>query len=199
MDVFVFLLGLSELALLGYASYQDIKSREIDAWIIALMYIPALAAMYLSWRTPLYVMSPILGLILALAMRLTGSGYADSLVVLATSFFPPFLPFLPTPAVVIIGTSISILATMLWIFLSNRGKPCRMTLAQRLTHVCVTREEALRNKHRYIIGQVKDLERYRPPEDIREDYVIAKYGVPYVAHMTLGFALYLVLYSFRVF
>ncbi|MGC8582629.1 MAG: prepilin peptidase [Thermoproteus sp.] len=187
-------LGLAELAVLGLASYQDIKTREIDAWVVALLFPPALAAAYFSRGTPLYLMSPILGLILALAMRLTGSGYADSLTIIALSLFPPFSPVLPTPAVVVLGAGISILGTSIWLFLANRGKPCKMTLAQRLTHICIPREEALRRSHRYIIGEVKDLEKYKPPERIEGDYVLAKYGVPYVAHMALGFALYLALY-----
>ncbi|MEZ0248671.1 MAG: prepilin peptidase [Thermoproteus sp.] len=187
-------LGLLELAVLGLASYQDVKSREIDAWVIALLYAPALAAMYFSWREPMYFLSPTLGALLALVMRLTGSGYADSLAILALSFFPPFLPFLPTPAVVVIGTSASVAGTALWLLLTNRGRPCRMSALQRLTHICVSREEVLKAPHRYIIGDVKDLERYMPPKDVRDDYVIAKYGVPYILHLALGFAVYLALY-----
>ncbi len=198
MDASVALFGLSELALLAYASYQDIKMRELDAWVIAALYAPALAAAYFSWREPLYAASPILGIVLALAMRISGSGYADSLTILAISFFPPPLPYLPTPAIVVMGTGLSILATSLWLFLSNRGRPCEMTLIERFTHVCISREEALRNKHKYILGRVKDLEKYKPPESIDDEFVVAKYGVPYVAHMTFGFALYMLL-SFRGF
>lgn len=192
-------LALLELAALAYASYQDIKTREIDAWIIAAMYAPALAAAYLSWGKPLYIMSPILGAVLALIMRITGSGYADSLTILATSFFPPPLPYLPTPVIVVMGSSPSIFATVLWLFLSNKGRPCKMTLAERFTHACITREEALKNKHKYIIGQAKDLEKYKAPEDVEGEYVVAKYGLPYVAHMALGFAVYALLLIARGF
>jgi preflagellin peptidase FlaK len=188
-------LGLAELAVLGFASYQDVKTREIDAWVIALLFPPALAAAYLSWSAPLYIMSPILGLVLALAMRLTGSGYADSLAIAALSLFPPFSPVLPTPAVVVLGAGISVLGTSIWLLLVNNRRPCRMTLTQKFTHICITREEALKRSHRYIIGEVKDVEKYKPPERIEGDYVVARYGVPYVAHMALGFALYLALYG----
>ncbi|MEL9989775.1 MAG: prepilin peptidase [Thermoproteus sp.] len=187
-------LGLLELAILGLASYQDVKSREIDVWVVALLYVPALAAAYFSWREPIYLLSPVLGALLALVMRLTGSGYADSLAILALSLFPPLLPFLPTPAVVVIGTSASVAGTALWLLLTNRGRPCKMSALQKLTHICVSREEVLKAPHRYIIGDVKDLEKYRPPKDVKDDYVVAKYGVPYIVHLTLGFAIYLALY-----
>jgi len=52
-----------------------------------------------------------------------------------------------------------------------------------------------KRSHRYIIGEVRDVEKYKPPERIEGDYVVARYGVPYVAHMALGFALYLALYG----
>ncbi|MBP1449314.1 MAG: prepilin peptidase [Thermoproteus sp.] len=185
-------LSLAELALLAIAAYQDIKTREIDMYLIILIFIPSLFSFYLYYKIPLYFLSPLLGAILALVMRLTGSGYADSLVLLAISFFPPPVPFMPTPAVVVAGSSAPALATTLWLALRNRGMPCELSLLQRLTHVCASREEVLKHPHRYIIGDVKDLEHYTPPE-VKEEYVVARYGVPYVAYLAVGFSLYVLL------
>lgn len=181
---------LAELVLLSIAARQDLKTREIDVWIVLAMYLPAALAAYLSWTAPLYLMSPVLGAMLALAMRAMGAGYADSLALLAISLFPPPVPYFPTPAVVVMGTAFSIVGTMLWLYYLNSRRPCRMTPLQRLTHVCVSRDELLRGGVKYIVGDVHDLEKYRPPADVDEEYVVAKYGLPYLAHLAVGFAIY---------
>lgn len=182
--------ALAELIPLAIAAWQDVKRREIDIVVIAAMYVPAAIALYYSFR-PVYILSLGLGAILAAVMRATGSGYADSLAILALSLFPPPFIFLPTPAVIIIGTLIPLVGTALWLALANRGRPCKMTWSQRLTHICVRREEVLRHPYRYIVGDAEDLERYTPPREIEGEYVLAKYGAPYVAYLAVGYLLYL--------
>jgi preflagellin peptidase FlaK len=46
-------------------------------------------------------------------------------------------------------------ATMLWLYVKNRGRPCRMGALEKLTHICVSPEFAKNPK--YVVGDVKDL------------------------------------------
>jgi preflagellin peptidase FlaK len=186
--------ALMALALaLTAAAWQDVKTREIDVRIFAVAAIPAAAWRWLNWGNPLYAFSLMLGVTLALLMRLAGSGYADSLALALISTAPP-LAFLPAPFIAVMAGSLLLPATMLWLYLKNRGRPCKMKTLERLTHICVSREEFAENPLKFIVGDVKDMERYDPAKVEVQDWVKAKYGFPYLLSLTLGYWICVTLY-----
>lgn len=69
-----------------------------------------------------------------------------------------------------------------------------MSLLEKLTHICISREEFVKNPLKYIVGEVKDLEKYNPRNvEIRESWIKAKYGVPYLVYLAAGFWVYIAL------
>ncbi|MEZ0318721.1 MAG: prepilin peptidase [Pyrobaculum sp.] len=183
------------LALLfATAAWQDLRTREIDVKIFAAMAPLAALLVVENWGSPFYFFSLGVGLLLALLMRVFGSGYADSLAMAAISTAPPLLPYLPTPFVVVISGTPLLLATVLWLYLLNRRRPCKMTRFEMLTHICVSRQEFLRNPLKYVVGDVRDMEHYDPSKVEIKDWVKAKYGVPYVVFLAAGFAVYTLIF-----
>ena len=181
-------------ALLVVAAWQDLRTREIDVKIFAAMMPFAALLVVDNWGSFFYFFSLGVGILLALLMRVFGSGYADSLAMAAISTAPPLLPFLPTPFVAVAAGTPLLLATMAWLDLLNRSRPCEMTRAEMLTHICVSREEFLRNPLKYVVGDVRDMERYDPSKVEMRDWVKAKYGVPYIVYLAVGFSAYTLLY-----
>ncbi len=176
-------------ALLSLATWQDVKTREIDAWIFAAAAVPAAVLIYLNWHNPLYLFSLAVGAVLALLTRLLGSGYADSLALVLISAAPP-IAFLPTPFIAVTAGSLLLPATMLWLYLKNRGRPCKMRTLERLTHICISRDEFIKNPLKFIVGDVKDVERYDPAKVEVQGWVKAKYGLPYLLYLTVGYWVY---------
>jgi preflagellin peptidase FlaK len=118
--------ALLTLALaLTAAAWQDVKTREIDVRIFAAAGVAAAVLMWLNWGNPLYIFSLAVGAILALLTRLLGTGYADSIALALISTAPP-IAFLPAPFIAVMAGSVLLLATMLWLYVKNRGRPCRM-------------------------------------------------------------------------
>jgi len=191
-----FFAELTIAALLSIAAWQDLKTREVDVWLFVAMALPAAFLAWANWGNPFYYISLAAGILLALFMRALGTGYADSLALAAVSTAPPPLPFLPTAFVVVIASAVFLPATALWLYYKNRGRPCKMSLAERLTHICVSRaeyEEALARgtAFKYIVGEERDMERYKPPEPPREEWIKAKYGIPYLVYLAAGYWAYL--------
>ncbi len=176
-------------ALLSLATWQDVKTREIDAWIFAAAAVPAAVLNYLNWHNPLYLFSLAVGAVLALLTRLLGSGYADSLALVSISVAPP-IALLPAPFIAVTAGSLLLPATMLWLYLKNRGRPCKMRTLERLTHICISRDEFIKNPLKFIVGDVKDVERYDPAKVEIQGWVKAKYGLPYLLHLTVGYWVY---------
>lgn len=128
---------------LAAAAWQDVKTREIDFRIFAAAGVAAVVLMWLNWGSPLYMFSLVLGAALALLTRLTGSGYADSLALALISTAPP-LAFLPALFIAVAAGAVLLPATMLWLYVKNRGRPCEMktlepTYASRLRSLLKTR------------------------------------------------------------
>jgi len=150
----------AELALgafLSVAAWQDLKTREVDVWLFAAMALPAALLAWANWGNPFYYISLAAGILLALFMRALGTGYADSLALAAVSTAPP-PPFLPTAFVVVIASAALLPATALWLYYRNRGRPCKMSLVEGLTHVCISgaeyREALARGAaFKYIVGE----------------------------------------------
>jgi preflagellin peptidase FlaK len=182
--------ALLTLALaLTAAAWQDVKTREIDVRIFAAAGVAAAVLMWLNWGNPLYIFSLAVGAILALLTRLLGTGYADSIALALISTAPP-IAFLPAPFIAVMAGSVLLLATMLWLYVKNRGRPCRMSTLEKLTHICVSPEEFAKNPVKYVVGDVKDLEKYDPSRVEIKGWVKAKYGLPYVLHLAVGFWIY---------
>jgi preflagellin peptidase FlaK len=174
------------------AAWQDVKTREIDVRIFAAGGAAAAVLMWLNWGNPLYTLSLAVGALLALLTRLSGTGYADSIALALISTAPP-IAFLPASFTAVIAGSVLLPATMLWLYVKNRGRPCRMSALEKLTHICVSPEEFAKNPVKYVVGDVKDLEKYDPPMEIK-GWVKAKYGLPYVLHLAVGFWVYVALF-----
>ena len=182
--------ALLTLALaLTAAAWQDVKTREIDVRIFAAAGVAAAVLMWLNWGNPLYTFSLAVGAILALLTRLLGTGYADSIALALISTAPP-IAFLPAPFIAVMAGSVLLLATMLWLYVKNRGRPCRMGTLEKLTHICVSPEEFAKNPVKYVVGDVKDLEKYDPSRVEIKGWVKAKYGLPYILHLAVGFWIY---------
>jgi len=182
--------ALLTLALaLTAAAWQDVKTREIDVRIFAAAGVAAVALMWLNWGNPLYTFSLAVGAILALLTRQLGAGYADSIALALISTAPP-IAFLPAPFIAVMAGSVLLLATMLWLYVKNRGRPCRMGTLEKLTHICVSPEEFAKNPVKYVVGDVKDLEKYDPSRVEIKGWVKAKYGLPYILHLAVGFWIY---------
>lgn len=179
-------------ALIG-AAVQDVKSREVDIWWFAAGAVPAALLVYISWGKPMYFFSLGVGLLLALLMRILGSGYADSLALALISTAPPLVPWMPTAFLVIMAGSVLLPVQMAWLHRINSGRPCQMRGFEKLTHICVSRREYEKNPVKFIMGDVGDVERYKPPP-AQGDWIKAKYGLPYLAYLALGFAIYMALY-----
>jgi preflagellin peptidase FlaK len=62
-----------------------------------------------------------------------------------------------------------------------------MKTLERLMHICASPEEFAKNPVKYVVGDVKDHEKYDPP-------MKAKYGLPYVFHLAAGFWIYVALF-----
>ena len=176
-------------ALLSLAAWQDVKTREVDAWIFAAAAVPAAVLICLNWRNPLYLFSLAVGAVLALLARRLGWGYADSLALALIGAAPPAAS-LPAPFTAVAAGSLLLPATMLWLYLKNRGRPCEMKTLERLTHVCISRDEFIKNPLKFIVGDVKDVERYDPAKVEIQGWVKAKYGLPYLLHLTVGYWVY---------
>ena len=143
--------------------------------------------MRLNWGNPLYTLSLAVGALLALLTRLSGTGYADSTALALISTAPP-VALLPAPLIAVTAGSALLPATMLRLYAKNRGRPCKMKTLERLTHICVSPEEFAKNPVKYVVGDVKDLEKYDPPP------MKAMYGLPYVLHLAGGFWIYVALF-----
>ncbi|MFZ8812126.1 MAG: prepilin peptidase [Pyrobaculum sp.] len=178
---------------LTVAAWQDVKTREIDVRIFAAAGVAAIVLMWLSWDNPLYTFSLAVGAILALLTRLSGAGYADSIALALISTAPP-IAFLPAPFTAVMASSVLLLATMLWLYVKNRGRTCRMGTLEKLTHICVSPEEFAKNPVKYVVGDVKDLEKYDPSRVEIKGWVKAKYGLPYILHLAVGFWIYVTLF-----
>ncbi|MCC6066546.1 MAG: prepilin peptidase [Pyrobaculum sp.] len=186
--------ALLTLALaLTAAAWQDVKTREIDGRIFAAAGVAAAVLMWLNWGNPLYTFSLAVGALLALLTRLLRTGYADSIGLALVSTAPP-ITFLPALFIAVIAGSVLLLATMLWLYVKNRGRPCKMGTLEKLTHICVSPEEFMKNPVKYIVGDVKDFEKYDPSTVEIKGWVKAKYGLPYVLHLAVGFWIYVALF-----
>jgi preflagellin peptidase FlaK len=175
------------------AAWQDVKTREIDVRIFAAAGVAAVALMWLNWGNPLYIFSLVVGALLALLARLSGAGYADSIALALISTAPP-IAFLPAPFIAVTAGSALLPATMLWLYVKNRGCPCRMSTLEKLTHICASPEEFAKNPVKYVVGGIKDLEKYDPSRVEIKGWVKAKYGLPYVLHLAVGFWIYIALF-----
>ncbi len=184
----VLALGLALTA----AAWQDVKTREIDVRIFAAAGAAAAVLMWLNWGNPLYALSLAVGALLALLTRLSGAGYADSIALALISTAPP-TALLPAPFTAVMASSVLLPATMLWLYMKNRGRPCRMGALEKLTHICVSPEEFAKNPVKYVVGNVKDLEKYDPSTVEIKGWIKAKYGLPYVLHLAVGFWIYVFL------
>jgi preflagellin peptidase FlaK len=169
-----------------------VKTREIDVRIFAAAGVAVAVSMWLNWGNPLYTFSLAVGALLALLTRLSGAGYADSIALALISTAPP-TAFLPAPFTAVAAGSALLPATMLWLYVKNRGRLCRMGALEKLTHICVSPEEFAKNPVKYVVGGVKDLEKYDPSMEIK-GWVKAKYGLPYVLHLAVGFWVYVALF-----
>ncbi|MFN3803955.1 MAG: prepilin peptidase [Pyrobaculum sp.] len=190
---------LAIAALLSAAAWQDVKTREIDVRLFVAMTLPAAVLLYLNWGDPLYLLSLLAGLGVALLMRILCAGYADSIAMAVISTAPPIYIF-PTAFVAIMAGSALLPAVMTWLYLKNRGRPCEMSLSERFTHLCVSRGEFY-SDIKYIHKAASfcipfrnnpgDLERYDPRAvKIEGEWIKAAYGVPYLAILATGFAAY---------
>jgi preflagellin peptidase FlaK len=175
------------------AAWQDVKTREIDVRIFAAAGVVVAVLVWLSWGNPLYTFSLAVGAILALLTRLSGAGYADSIALALISTAPP-TAFLPAPFTAVAAGSVLLPATMLWLYVKNRGRSCRMDALEKLTHICVSPEEFAKNPVKYVVGDVKDLEKYDPSRVEIKGWVKAKYGLPYILHLAVGFWIYVTLF-----
>ncbi|MCX8136492.1 prepilin peptidase [Pyrobaculum aerophilum] len=179
---------------LAAASWQDVRTREIDAWIFAVGALPAAALIYMNFPYPFYLFSLAVSLVLASVMRFLGSGYADSIAMALIGSAPPVPPF-PTAFIVILAGSVLLPVHMVHVYLANRGKPCEMTSLEKLTHICISKEEFHKNPTKYIVGEVRDVEKYDPRRlEVREQWIKAKYGLPYLLYLTVGYWIYVILY-----
>jgi preflagellin peptidase FlaK len=186
--------ALLTLALaLTAAAWQDVKTREIDGRIFAAAGVAAAVLMWLNWGNPLYTFSLAVGALLALLTRLLRTGYADSIGLALVSTAPP-IAFLLALFIAVIAGSVLLLATMLWLYVKNRGRPCKMGTLEKLTHICVSPEEFMKNPVKYIVGDVKDFEKYDPSTVEIKGWVKAKYGLPYLLHLAVGFWIYVALF-----
>jgi len=186
--------ALLTLALaLTAAAWQDVKTREIDGRIFAAAGVAAAVLMWLNWGNPLYTFSLAVGALLALLTRLLRTGYADSIGLALVSTAPP-IAFLLALFIAVIAGSVLLLATMLWLYVKNRGRPCKMGTLEKLTHICVSPEEFAKNPVKYVVGDVKDLEKYDPSTVEIKGWVKAKYGLPYLLHLAVGFWIYVALF-----
>lgn len=185
---------LAIAAVLTLAAWQDVKTREIDAKILLALAPPAAYLVYTHWGDPLYYFSLALGLVLAAVMRILGSGYADSIAIAAVATAPPISPLLVTPLVVVAGGSALLPPTLVWLYAKNRKRPCAMSTLERITHICISKEEFRKNPLKYVVGDVKDMEKYDPKKvQIHADWIKAKYGLPYLAYLAAGYWVYLAL------
>ncbi|MFN7105133.1 MAG: prepilin peptidase [Pyrobaculum sp.] len=190
---------LAIAALLSLAAWQDVKTREIDIWLFVAMAPPAAVLLYLNWGDLMYFFSLLVGLGVAFLMRILCAGYADSIAMAVISTAPPIYMF-PTAFVAIMAGSTLLPAVMTWLYLENRERPCEMSLLERFTHLCVSREEFysdIRYIHRTASLCIPyrhnpgDLERYDPRAvKIEGEWVKAAYGMPYLAILAAGFAIY---------
>ena len=187
-EVAVLALGTS----LSLAAWQDVKTREIDAKIFAAAAVPAAVLVWLNWQSPMYLFSVSVGIVLAVLTRLLGSGYADSIALVLIGAAPP-IRFFPALFIVIIAGSFLLPATMIWLYLKNRNRPCKMTTLEKLTHLCVSQEEFLKSPYKFIVGEVKDLERYDPAKVKIGGWIKAKYGLPYLLYLATGYWAYVLL------
>jgi preflagellin peptidase FlaK len=181
----VLALGLALTA----AAWQDVKTREIDVRIFAAAGATAAVLMWLNWGNPLYTFRS--GGPLRPFDAAVGAGYADSTALALISTAPP-TALLPAPFIAVMAGSVLLPATMLWLYVKNRGRPCRMSTLEKLTHICVSPEEFAKNPVKYVVGDVKDLEKYDP--SMIKGWVKAKYGLPYVLHLAVGFWIYVALF-----
>ena len=78
---------------------------------------------------------------------------------------------------------------MLWLYAKNRGHTCKMKTLE--THICVSPEEFAKNPVKYVVGGVKDHEKYDPA--MIKGWVKAKYGLTCV-HLAAGFWIYVALF-----
>jgi preflagellin peptidase FlaK len=175
------------------AAWQDVKTREIDVRIFAAAGVATVALMWLNWGNSLYTFSLVVGALLALLTRLSGTGYADSIALALISTAPP-IAFLPAPFITVMAGSALLPATMLWLYVKNRGRPCEMDALEKLTHICVSPEEFAKNPVKYVVGDVKDLEKYDPSTVEIKGWVKAKCGLPYILHLAVGFWIYVALF-----
>ncbi len=179
---------------LTVASWQDLKTREIHYVVLAAGALPALYLVIQNLNSPFYLFSFGLGLALAIVMRILGSGYADSIAITLIGSAPPLLPFLPTPFVAVIAGSFLLPLQIAYLYLLNSKRPCKMSPLEKLTHICISKEEFLKNPLKYIIGNVKDVEKYDPSNvEITEEWIVAKYGLPYLVYLTMGYWVYVAL------
>ncbi len=193
---------LSLAVLLSIAAWQDVKTREIDVKLFIAMAPPAFVLLYLNWGDPLYLYSLTAGLATSLLLRILCAGYADSIAVVAISTAPP-VSFIPTAFFTILAGSTALPVTMVWLYAKNRNKPCKMTTVEKLTQICVSREEfysSVKYVHttsRLCIPFRKnpgDLERYDPKQvKLDAEWVKTAYGTPYLTMLSIGFVIYIFL------
>ena len=185
-------------SVLTVASIEDLRSREIHWATLAAGVPPALYLALQNLHSPFYLFSLGVALVLALLMRVLGSGYADSVAIALIGSAPPLLPFLPTPFVAVIAGSLLLPLQVGYLYLLNSKRPCKMSPLEKLTHICISKEEFLRKPLKYILGDVKDVEKYDPSKvEVREEWVKAKYGLPYVVYLTAGYWFYVALSLLR--
>ena len=189
---------MAALLPLAYAAYTDVRARLVDVRaVVALGAVAAWSAA--SARLDVaYALSLIVGAVVALVKRLAGSGLGDSLAVaLIGAIYTP----MPTSMMVIAFTGVPLLATMVWLALVNRRRRCVSGFAV-FTHYCASPRELVEQPHRFAPIGARDLERVDLDEVRRlgveaggrgVGYVAVKYGVPYVAHLAVAYAAYVVL------
>lgn len=79
-----------QIAALVAAAYQDARERAVDAWLIALMFLPAPYWIHTYLTSPIYWVSVTLGVLTATVLSAAGAGEGDALTVLAIAFAPHF-------------------------------------------------------------------------------------------------------------
>jgi preflagellin peptidase FlaK len=181
----VLALGLALTA----AAWQDVKTREIDVRIFAAAGATAAVLMWLNWGNPLYTFRS--GGPPRLVDAAVGAGYADSTALALISTAPP-VALLPAPFIAVMAGSVLLPATMLWLYVKNRGRPCRdageADPHMRLARGICEKPGEIRRRRRQRPGEV------RPIQSGDKRLVEAKYGLPYVFHLAVGFWVYVALF-----
>lgn len=189
--------ALAALAPLAYMAYTDVRWRLVDVRALAALGVIAAWSASTARLDLAYILSLTTGAVVAVAKRLAGAGLGDSLVVaLVGAIYTP----MPTSMMVIALSGAPLIATIAWLLAVNRRRGCVSGL-HALTRFCAEPAELIESPHRFAPLDARDLERLdlgavrRLGEEALargERFVVVRYGVPYVAHLAVAYAIYLI-------